>query len=248
MRALLLVCLLLLPLPARACSVALVLAMDVSGSVDAKEYALQMTGLSEALGDPLVSEALVNAQALVTLVQWSGSSRQSVSIPWTAIATRADVTALRARVLEMDRAYRNYATAIGEVLERSVELLNAAPRRCDRRVIDLSGDGESNEGKRPVHLRARLDMEGITVNGLAIRGSEPNIVAYFRERVIHGPSAFLEIADGYADYPRAIRRKLISELAQRVSVAPVEPTRAASVLRSVHNEGERPWRSAPATR
>ncbi len=247
MRAVLLASLLLLPAPARACSVALVLAMDVSGSVDAKEYALQMTGLSDALGDPLVSEALVNANALVALVQWSGRSRQEVSIPWTAIDTRADVATLRGRVLDMKRAYRNYATAIGEVLERSVELLDAAPRRCDRRVIDLSGDGESNEGKRPVHLRARLDMEGITVNGLAIRGSEPDIVAYFRERVIHGPNAFLEVADGYADYPRALRRKLISELAQRVSGRSPEPTRAAAVLRS-HREGERQWRSIPATR
>ena len=247
MRALLLACLLLAPLPARACAVALVLAMDVSGSVDSKEYALQMNGLSDALGDPLVSEALVSAKALVTLVQWSGRSRQQVSIPWTAIATRKDVIALRTRVVEVERAYRNYATAIGEVLDRAIDLLKAAPYRCDRRVIDVSGDGKSNEGKRPVHTRARLDLEGITVNGLAIRGSEPDIVPYFRERVIHGPNAFLEIADGYGDYPRAIRRKLISELAQRVADIPLEPTRAASVLRSTHTEGENPWQSAPAT-
>ncbi len=246
MRALFLACLLLAPLPARACAVALVLAMDVSGSVDNEEYALQMNGLSDALGDPLVTEALVNAKALVALVQWSGRSRQQVSIPWTAIETRADVMALRSRVVGVKRAYRNYATAIGEVLEHAIDLLKEIPRPCDRRVIDVSGDGESNEGKRPVHTRARLDLEDITVNGLAIRGSEPNIVAYFRERVIHGPAAFLEIADGYEDYPRAIRRKLISELAERVAGIPLEPTRAAFVLRSIYNEGETSWRSAPA--
>lgn len=239
MRAFFLACLLLAPFPARACSVALVLAMDVSGSVDPKEYALQMNGLSDALGDPLVSEALVNAKALVALVQWSGRSRQQVSIPWTSITTRRDVTALRSRVLGVERAYRNYATAIGEVLERSVELFQEAPHACDRRVIDLSGDGESNEGKRPVHLRARLDQENITVNGLAIRGSEPNIVTYFRERVIHGPNAFLEVADGYADYPRAIRRKLISELAQRVADAPAtEPSRTAYISGFMRDEGK----------
>ncbi len=207
----------LLPLPASACSVALVLAMDVSGSVNREEYALQMSGLADALGDPLVSEALVNAGALVTLVQWSGYSRQDVSVPWTAIDSADDVVALQAAVLGVRRAYRNYATAIGEVLDLSVDLLNAAPADCARRVIDVSGDGFSNEGKRPLHVRPRLDMEGITVNGLAIRGSEPGIVGYYEERVIFGPGAFVEIADGYEDYPRAIRRKLIAELAEQVA-------------------------------
>ena len=233
----------LLPFPAKACSVALVLAMDVSGSVDREEYALQMNGLAKALGDPLVSDALVEARALVTVVQWSGRSRQRVSIPWTAISTRRDVKALRGEVLDVRRAWRNYATAIGEVLERSVELFAEAPRVCDRRVIDVSGDGMNNEGKRPVHLRARLDMEEITVNGLAIRGSEEGIVPYFRERVIHGPNAFLEIAEGYADYPRAIRRKLITELVQRVSVEGVEPIRSAAVSRSETHEGDETWPS-----
>ncbi len=207
----------LLPIPASACSVALVLAMDVSGSVNREEYALQMNGLADALGDPLVSEALVNAQALVTLIQWSGYSRQEVSIPWRSIRTPEDVTALRAEVEEMPRAFRNYATAIGEVLDVAADLLLDAPQDCTRKVIDVSGDGATNEGKQPAHVRARLDMMEITVNGLAIRGSEPGIVAHFRERVIHGPGAFVEIADGYEDYPRAIRRKLIAELAQKIA-------------------------------
>jgi Ca-activated chloride channel family protein len=207
----------LLPAPASACSVALVLAMDVSGSVSREEYALQMNGLADALGDPLVSEALVNARALVALIQWSGYSRQRVSIPWRSIHAADDVTALRAEVETMPRAFRNYATAIGEVLDDAVDLLVDAPRDCTRKVIDVSGDGATNEGKRPAHVHARLAMMGVTVNGLAIRGSEPNIVEHFREQVIYGPGAFVEIADGYADYPRAIRRKLIAELSQPVA-------------------------------
>lgn len=245
MRILLALLLALVPVPATACSVALVLAMDVSGSVNRDEYALQMTGLADALGDPLVSEALVTAQALVSVVQWSGRSRQRVSIPWTAIGSHDDVKALRAEVLGMRRAYRNYATAIGELIGRAVDLLNEAPRRCERRVIDVSGDGRSNEGVRPRLTHARLTMEGITVNGLAIRGTEDGIVGYYRERVMFGPGAFVEIADGYADYPRAIRRKLITELVQNLMMehrAPVPVPRADS------NEGDEPWRSASATR
>ena len=238
--------LLLLPGPARACSVALVLAMDVSGSVSRAEYDLQMTGLADALGDPLVSEALVNAQALVALVQWSGRSRQKVSIPWRAMETHEDVAALRDEVVGMRRAYRNYATAIGEVLDRAIDLLGEAPRTCRRRVIDVSGDGASNEGKRPHHVRARLAMEDITVNGLAITGSEPNIVPYYRERVLFGGDAFLEVAEGYGDYPRAIRRKLVREVVQQV--AGTEPASPAAVLRPVTARGDGPWPSARATR
>jgi len=241
MRAALAIALAFLPLPASACSIALVLAVDVSGSVSREEYALQRDGLADALGDPLVSEAMVNAGALITLVQWSGMSRQSVSIPWTAIDSHADVAALRARVAGTKRAYRNYATAIGEMLHRAVDLLEEAPRPCDRRVIDVSGDGASNEGTRPADIHTRLRQQEVTVNGLAIRGSEPNIVPYFRARVLFGPGAFLEIADGYADYPRAIRRKLISELVQRLSR---EPNRPAPVPLIDGNGGEDTWRSA----
>jgi len=243
MRAAVFLTLTLMPAPASACSVALVLAMDVSGSVSREEYALQMTGLADALGDPLVSDALVNAKALISLVQWSGRSRQSVSIPWTAIGGHGDVTALRARVMETTRAYRNYATAIGELLERATELLAETPHPCDRKVIDVSGDGASNEGKRPQHLHARLREEKITVNGLAIRGSEPDIVDYYRERVIFGPGSFLEIADSYEDYPRAIRRKLISELVQRLTREPISPT---PVIRGSIRKGDEKWRSASA--
>jgi len=229
----------LVPASAQACAVALVLAMDVSGSVNREEYALQMQGLADALGDPLVGEALVNAEALVSLVQWSGRTRQTVSIPWTSIESHADVSALRVRVAGVGRAYRNYATAIGEVLGYAADLLETTPHPCDRPVIDVSGDGVSNEGKRPADLHARLAQAGITVNGLAIRGSEPNIVGYYEARVLFGPGAFLEIADGYDDYPRAIRRKLVTELVQRLSGAPGEPMRSGAGLHSDYQQGRR---------
>ena len=206
--------------PALACDVALVLAIDVSGSVDAKEYRLQADGLSDALGDPVVSEALVNSQALVAVIQWSGIERQEVSVEWTATETHQDVMALREEIEAIPRAFRNYSTGIGDALSVAIDLHEAAPRQCRRKVIDVSGDGPSNEGAEPKAVHARLDAADITVNGLAIEGSEDGIAQYYRDHVAYGPGAFVEVAKDYKDFPRAIRKKLLLELADRLSSAP----------------------------
>jgi len=212
--------LLFLTTPASACDVALVLAIDVSGSVDAREYRLQAQGLSDALGDPVVSEALVKAKAIIAVVQWSGKPHQTVSVEWTATDTHEDVAALRMKIAAAPRAFINYSTGIGEALRVATDLLETAPRKCRRKVIDVSGDGPNNEGADPRALHARLDAAHITVNGLAIEGSEDGIAEYYRDHVIHGPAAFVEIAKDYKDFPRAIRRKLLRELADRLAFAP----------------------------
>ncbi len=205
--------------PAHACDVALVLAIDVSGSVDAKEYRLQAEGLSAALGDPVVAEALVNAKALISLVQWSGTRRQEVSVPWTASDTHEDVARLRDEIEAAPRAFRNYSTGIGEALNVAIELHETAPRTCLRKVIDVSGDGPSNEGAEPHVFHPRLDAAQIIVNGLAIEASEDGIAEYYRNRVAHGPGSFVEVATDYTDFPRAIRKKLLRELADRLAFA-----------------------------
>lgn len=202
---------------ALACDVALVLAIDVSGSVDAAEYRLQADGLSDALGDPVVSEALVSAKALVAVVQWSGISRQELSVPWTATDSHQDVMRLRAEIEAAPRAFRNYSTGIGDALNVAIDLHEKAPRTCRRKVIDVSGDGRSNEGAAPDAVHARLDAAEITVNGLAIEGSEDDIAQYYRDIVAHGPGAFVEVAKDYKDFPRAIRKKLLLELADRLA-------------------------------
>lgn len=208
--------------PALACDVALVLALDVSGSVDPAEYRLQSDGLSAALGDGVVSEALVNARAMVAVVQWSGEPHQVTVIEWTATDTHADVAALRTRIEATPRAYRNYSTAIGEALRFSVAQFDSLPHPCTRRIIDVSGDGGNNEGTAPRALRSALSAAGITVNGLAIEGSEDGVAAYYRSDVIHGPGAFVEVAADFEDFPRAIRRKLLRELADRFAVLGLE--------------------------
>ena len=201
---------------AAGCDLALVLAVDVSGSVDAREYRLQMDGLAAALRDPVVSEALVRAEAQVLLLQWSGTGRQKITIPWTKITGFAEIDALADRVAQDQRIWRNYSTAVGEALLVGLEAFGRAGP-CARRLIDLSGDGPSNEGVEPAELRPLLRAAGVTVNAIAIEQSVPDLTAYYFENVITGEGAFVVTAAGFADYPDRIRRKLLREVSQRSS-------------------------------
>jgi Ca-activated chloride channel family protein len=207
----------IVPLRLWACEIALVLAVDVSGSVDAKEYDLQMRGLALALRDGAVSEALVSSRAQVALVQWTGSSRQQVALPWREIRSFADTEALAVAVTEAPRAWRHFSTAIGEALRASAKLFDQVPQ-CARHVIDLSGDGYSNEGPNPASIKPALVAQGITVNALAIEGAVDDLTAYFFENVIVGHGAFVATAKGYPDYPDRIRQKLLRELVEQTAV------------------------------
>lgn len=216
MRLALLFCITFFPLRALACELALVLAVDVSGSVDRDEYRIQMDGLAAALTDGIVVDALVDQAARVTLVQWSGSSRQEQSLPWTAIKDAGDVARLSAQIANTPRRWRNYSTAIGEALTLSLELMNAV-QLCGRKVIDVSGDGPSNEGVPPQEMRARVRTAGVTVNALAIETEDDDLTGYYFENLIEGEGAFVITANGFADYPEQIRRKLQRETTRQLS-------------------------------
>ncbi|MGB5560082.1 MAG: DUF1194 domain-containing protein [Paracoccaceae bacterium] len=206
----------LLAPPAGACDLALLLAVDVSGSVSRDEYRIQSDGLAAALRDGLVAEALIKARANVALVQWSGTSRHEVTIPWVAIETDADLEALAGRIEADKRLWRDYSTAIGEALMVAEAQFADVPE-CKRKVIDVSGDGSSNEGQEPRERHAALRGAGITVNALVIEGSEPDLDVYFWENVIVGEGAFIVTANGFEEYPAAIRRKLIRETTKQVA-------------------------------
>lgn len=203
---------------ARACGIALALAVDVSGSVDASEYRLQMGGLASALRDATVSDALVKAEAAILLVQWSGLRRQEVTIDWTRVSDHADLSALAEQVDAAPRAWRDYSTGIGEALAFTANTY-APVRDCRRKVIDVSGDGPSNEGLAPEFLRDSLVAQGFTVNALAIEGAAQDLTRYYRDHVIAGPGAFVVTANGFADYPRRIRQKLLREVTKQIASA-----------------------------
>lgn len=206
-------CLCLAP-PAWSCDLALALAVDVSGSVDSDEYRTQMDGLAAGLRDPIVSEALVRGQARLMLVQWTGASRQRVTIPWTRIDSFEALDGFASQVTQDPRIWRNFSTAIGEALEMTLASFDAVAD-CKRLLIDISGDGVSNEGVEPNQIHRLLRARGVTVNAIAIEESEPDLTAYFFENVIVGEGAFVVSADGFADYPERIRKKLLREVTQQ---------------------------------
>jgi Ca-activated chloride channel family protein len=206
----------LISVGAEACDLALVLAVDVSGSVDTEEYRIQMEGLAAALQDGTVIDALIDAQAMVTLIQWTGSSRQRQTVPWMQMADAQDVAAFATEVAADKRVWRNYSTAIGEALVVAEGALDEVTH-CRRKVIDVSGDGISNEGIAPAERRAALTAKGIVVNALAIETDEDDLTGWFYENLIWGEGAFVVTANGFEDYPEQIRRKLQRETTRQIS-------------------------------
>jgi Ca-activated chloride channel family protein len=208
--------LILAPVRAFACDIALVLAVDVSGSVDEQEFRIQMQGLADGLRDSAVSEALVRGEAALIVLQWTGTSRQRVVVPWTRATDFDLLEDFAARVEQAPRIWRNFSTAIGEALEFSAAQFAEVPD-CGRRVIDISGDGSSNEGVAPLDVRGGLFREGIVVNALVIEGAEPMLTEYFWENVILGDGAFVITANSYEEYPARMRRKLLREVTKQIS-------------------------------
>lgn len=201
---------------AQACDIALLLAVDVSGSVDPVEYRVQMDGLAMGLRDSVVAEALVRSGATVSLIQWTGTSRQAVTIPWTSMDDFDDVEILAQKVETAQRKWRNFATAIGEALETASATFASVPT-CKRRVIDVSGDGTSNEGAEPSKVQSVLQNRRVTVNALVIETDDTDLTGYFWENVITGDGAFVVTANGFDDYPKRIRQKLIREISKQLA-------------------------------
>lgn len=197
------------------CKLALVLALDVSGSVDPYEFNLQSKGLADALRLPEIAAAIRfpgNRGIAVTVSQWSGEPHQEQSIPWTLLSDDASLLAFAQRVEDLKRAFRPYSTAIGDALSYSSRLFRINPYKCDRHVIDVSGDGPNNEGAEVEPIRDRVVSTGVTVNGLAILGPREFMATYYREKVTGGSGSFVITANTFEDYPEAIKRKLLREI------------------------------------
>lgn len=199
------------------CRLALVLAVDVSSSVDAREHALQRRGLAAALTDADVAAAMLNGSGEVALAifEWSGRQQQQIIQDWVLIGSRADLEAVAARVLAAERSYTEFPTAMGYALGFAAGLLRRAPA-CDRRVVDVSGDGITNDGFRPKLAYKHFPFAGVTVNGLVVSGDDDRVEPYYRQEVLRGPRAFLEQAEGYRGFQEAMTRKLYRETRELV--------------------------------
>lgn len=208
----------LAPAQAQACRVALVLALDVSTSVDAREDRLQREGLANALVAPEVAEAILGGSQPVALhaFEWSGQYAQTTLLDWALIRTPEDLASAAEGIRLSTRGDGDHPTALGAALLRAALSFKDAPD-CDFRKIDVSGDGANNHAFPPSSAYRALDFSGITVNGLVIGGEADTaaVVDHYRSEVLRGPGAFLEIAEGFEDYERAMRRKLVRELESR---------------------------------
>jgi hypothetical protein len=211
---------------AQECRLALALGLDVSSSVDAREYRLQTQGLAAALTAPEVQEAFLaspEAPVMLQIYEWSGWQQQVVRLDWTRIGSPDDLARIAARLLGQERSFEQYPTALGFALlfgGRSLE----ERTDCAQRTLDLSGDGTNNDGVSPEVARRDFPLDGITVNGLVIGANVATLGRYYQQFVIQGDGAFVEVADDYADFERAMRRKLLRELGV------IEVSRRAAVL------------------
>lgn len=213
------------PLFAQDCRQALALGLDVSGSVDAREYRLQMGGVAAALDDPEVRGKLLSMPAApiaLMIYEWSGPNDQAVIQPWTRVETDVSIDRVIETLRQTQRRDATPGTALG-VAMRVGQIFLAQQPDCWKHTLDISGDGKSNLGPRPRDLQDQIEASGITINGLVIGVDNPNIgdirqseigelSSYFRAEVIVGPDAFVMTAIGFNDYARAMKQKLLREL------------------------------------
>jgi hypothetical protein len=208
------------------CRQALALGLDVSGSVDAREYRLQLGGVAQALGSDNVREKLLlmpDAPVRIMVYEWSGPADQAIIVPWTEIDNAAVLgTIIETLEQTVRRTDTTPGTALGVAVTEGARHL-ASQSGCWQRTLDISGDGKSNLGPRPRDVKPRIIGSGITVNALVIGVDDPGVggrsqmeiaelSSYFRSEVIVGPEAFVQTAVGFADYARAMEDKLLREL------------------------------------
>ena len=203
-------------LQAADCRLALLLALDISSSVDREEDALQRQGLAAALVAPEVLNAIFANQDYVALAvyEWSGRYNQEILIDWTVLDQPATLVGVAERIARSQRSYNTFPTAMGYALGFGAEMMQRAPA-CLFKTIDMAGDGQNNEGFGPLLAYREFPFDGIVVNGLVVNAAdfeaETGLINFYQQEVIRGPGAFLEVAQGFEDYERAMRRKLERE-------------------------------------
>jgi hypothetical protein len=195
--------------------VAIVFAVDSSGSIDGREFALQREGYARALTHPRVLAAIADGPhgaIAVAIFEWSGPTLTSLVVPWRRIAGAADAEAVAQALRATPRSIYGGGTAVGSAIATAASMFPGSGFEGTRRVIDVSGDGTNNRGMRAEPARDAAVASGITINGLPILGSETYLEHYYRDSVIGGPDAFLIVAQNYDDFARAVLEKLIREL------------------------------------
>ncbi|MGC2415204.1 MAG: DUF1194 domain-containing protein [Stellaceae bacterium] len=205
----------------------LVLAADVSRSIDEDEFNLQRKGYAAAITDPEVVRAIVGGRhhaIAVTFIEWSGAVDQKIVVDWTVVRDGEAADSVATKMLAEPRSFLG-RTSISAAIDFAMERFAAAPVDAEKRIIDISGDGTNNAGRAITEARDQAVAAGVTINGLAITNTQANpgyafhtqppggLPKYFEENVIGGPGAFLFHVENFATFADAITRKLVTEIA-----------------------------------
>jgi hypothetical protein len=202
----------------------LALAIDVSGSIDPEEAALQRDGYLKALVDPMVIRAISSGERkkiALTYFEWASTSYQRLVVDWTVIGDEASAAAFVKKLAAAPVSTERW-TSISGAVDFAMQRFAASPYKGARRIIDISGDGRSNNGRSLADARAEALAQGVVINGLPIVNDRPtrwgtpperDLDLYYRDHVIGGPGSFYIVAEGFQSFASAIRTKLVREIA-----------------------------------
>ena len=219
----------------------LVLAADVSRSIDEQKFQLQRDGYAAAIRDQRVLDAIMsgaNRRIAICFVEWSGASAQKMVIDWTLIDSVQSAQTFSDTLIEAPRSFAD-RTSISGAIDFSMEQLARAPFLSQRRTIDISGDGTHNSGRGLLAAREDALGKGVTINGLVILSDRPlawnpehtnppgGLAKYFQDNVIGGPGAFVAVAENFNSFGQALINKLVAEIAS----APTEQMRDLALNR-----------------
>jgi hypothetical protein len=212
----------------------LVLAADVSRSIDNEKFQLQREGYAAAISDQRVLDAIRSGRSGrigVMFVEWSGVGSQRVLIDWTAIGDAEAAKGFGDRLLEAPRSFAD-RTSISGAIAFAIDQFARSPYAATRRTIDISGDGTNNSGADVMAARDTALAQGVTINGLVILSDTPlpwnpdhtnppgGLDKYYRSHVVGGPGAFVLVAENFNSFGEAIIKKMIAEVAQAHDQAP----------------------------
>jgi hypothetical protein len=213
---------------AEAVDLLLVLAVDVSRSIDQAKFQLQREGYAAAIADPRVLEAITtgrNKRIAIAFVEWSGVSSQKVLIDWTLIDGADAARKFGDQLVELPRSFAE-RTSISAGIDYAMDVLAHAPYQSPRRTIDVSGDGTNNSGRDVTLARDEAVAAGVTINGLVILSDRPmawnpehtnppgGLANYYRTNVAGGSGSFVVVAEDFNSFGQAIVKKLIAEIAE----------------------------------
>ena len=208
----------------------LVMAVDVSRSIDEVEAELQRRGYIEAMTNDRVVDAILSGEhrrIAVCYTEWAGTHFQVVVIDWTVIDSAAAARRFAEKLAEAPRTSQSW-TAVGAALAFAAQRFDNSGFTSRRRVIDVSGDGRTNDGPPAELVRDRLVAQGMVINGLPVvmnrqnfgRPPDTQLDRYYEENVIGGPGSFMIVASNFDDFGRAVRSKLIREISSTATSSP----------------------------